>query len=52
MLPFQIDDASTLCTNQAAEMDGGAEDGEAKGNVVKQDVRLNNRIIDLRVPTN
>lgn len=52
MLPFQIDDASTLCTNQAAEMDGGADEGDAKSNVVKQDVRLNNRIIDLRVPTN
>ena len=42
-------------TNQAAE-DGGAEeeqkDGEKANIVVKQDVRLNNRIIDLRVPTN
>jgi aspartyl-tRNA synthetase len=51
MLPFQIDDASTLCTNQAAEDAVGGE-GESKGTVVKQDVRLNNRIIDLRVPTN
>lgn len=43
-----------MVTNQEAE-DGGAneeqKDGE-KAVVVKQDVRLNNRIIDLRVPTN
>jgi aspartyl-tRNA synthetase len=44
-------------TNQAAE-DGGAggeeetKEGEKKGAVVKQDIRLNNRIIDLRVPAN
>ena len=43
--------------NQAAE-DGGAGAEESKdseksaGAVVKQDIRLNNRIIDLRVPTN
>jgi len=48
MLPFQIDDASVLCTNQAAE-DGDGDEG-SKG--VSQDVRLNNRVIDLRVPTN
>jgi len=53
MLPFQIDDASKLCLNQAAEdQDLGEESKEDKGTVVKQDVRLNNRIIDLRVPTN
>merc|ERR1712086_983895 len=28
------------------------EKGAKKGAVVKQDIRLNNRIIDLRVPTN
>jgi prolyl-tRNA editing enzyme YbaK/EbsC (Cys-tRNA(Pro) deacylase) len=51
ILPFQIDDASTLCTNQAAE--DAAEGGDdSKGTMVKLDVRLNNRIIDLRVPTN
>jgi hypothetical protein len=44
--------------NQAAEDgqtgDNGEEskEGGEKMAVVKQDVRLNNRIIDLRVPTN
>ena len=56
MLPFQIDDASRLVTNQEEEMGGGPAQEEEKGGekmtVVKQDVRLNNRIIDLRVPTN
>lgn len=55
MLPFQLDDASRLVTNQAAEAgeaEGAADTGEAKAAVVKQDVRLNNRVIDLRVPTN
>ena len=39
-------------------MGGGAadkeetKDGEKKGAVVNQDIRLNNRIIDLRVPAN
>jgi hypothetical protein len=28
------------------------KDGEKKGAVVNQDIRLNNRIIDLRVPAN
>ena len=57
MLPFQIDDASRVVLDQTAE-DGGAQDDDKKGKnepkaaVVKQDVRLNNRIIDLRVPTN
>lgn len=50
MLPFQIDDASALCTNQAAE--DAAEGDDSKGTIVRQDTRLNNRIIDLRVPTN
>lgn len=61
MLPFQIDDASVLVTNQAAEGIGSApnegeeekkEDENAGRAVVKQNVRLDNRIIDLRVPTN
>ena len=55
MLPFQIEDASRLVTNQAAEAgenEGIKEEGDTKAAVVKQDVRLNNRIIDLRVPTN
>mmetsp|Transcript_34682 Transcript_34682/g.53156 ORF Transcript_34682/g.53156 Transcript_34682/m.53156 type:complete len:647 (-) Transcript_34682:292-2232(-) len=56
ILPFQIDDASRLVTDQAAEEGGAtgeeAKEGEGKGAVVKQDIRLNNRIIDLRVPTN
>ena len=54
ILPFQIDDANRLCLNQAEE-DGVQEElkeGEVKGVVVKQDIRLNNRVIDLRVPTN
>ena len=54
ILPFQIDDASKICLDQAAEDKNDEEekgDGE-KSTVVKQDVRLNNRIIDLRVPTN
>ena len=43
--------------DQEAEIAGGnkeeeKKDGEAKSAVVYQDVRLNNRIIDLRVPTN
>lgn len=57
MLPFQIDDASRIVKDQTAEDAGPAEGGDTgdkKGKmvVVKQDVRLNNRIIDLRVPTN
>lgn len=57
ILPFQLEDASRKVTNQAAE-DGHADDkeeskeGGEKMAVVKQDVRLDNRIIDLRVPTN
>jgi len=63
MLPFQIDDASQVCLDQAAEglgsggQENKAEEEEEKGDkkktiVVNQDIRLNNRIIDLRVPTN
>ena len=55
MLPFQLEDASRKCENQEDEekkeekKDG---DGKTKAAFVGQDVRLNNRIIDLRVPTN
>lgn len=57
MLPFQIEDASRLVTDQAAEGTGGGDDKEElkegeKSVVVGQDIRLNNRVIDLRVPTN
>ena len=58
VLPFQLEDASRQVLDQAAEYgqakagdEEEKEDGE-KMPVVKQDVRLNNRIIDLRVPTN
>ena len=59
ILPFQIEDASRLVLDQEAEMNAGPKaageeekkDGESMP-VVGQDVRLNNRIIDLRVPTN
>jgi len=57
-LPFQIEDASRQVLDQEAESraGGGAgedeEEKEGKMPVVRQDVRLNNRIIDLRVPTN
>ena len=59
MLPFQIEDASRLVLNQADEGLGGGdkktdneEQKDGGGAVVKQDIRLNNRVIDLRVPTN
>ena len=55
VLPFQIEDASRLVTDQAAEDGAGGQEEQKDGEkvaVVKQDVRLNNRIIDLRVPTN
>ena len=62
MLPFQIEDASRLVTDQTAEGIGSGgdakkdqEEEKAEGEklaVVKQDIRLNNRIIDLRVPAN
>jgi len=58
-LPFQLEDASRKVLNQAAEdgLAGTSEPAEEtkegeKLAVVKQDVRLNNRIIDLRVPAN
>ena len=56
VLPFQIADASRQVLDQEAESRAGGGDGEENKNegqaVVRQDVRLNNRIIDLRVPTN
>lgn len=57
ILPFQIEDASRQCLNQAAEgigsdPTGPEEEKKEEGVVVKQNVRLDNRIIDLRVPTN
>jgi len=57
ILPFQLEDASRIVLDQkaedkpAAKDDEETKDGEAMP-VVRQDVRLNNRIIDLRVPTN
>lgn len=57
ILPFQIEDASRKCLNQAAEgigsdPTGAEEEKKDEGVVVKQNIRLDNRIIDLRVPTN
>lgn len=57
MLPFQLDDASVRVENQALEEEveehlNKEEAKEKHHAVVKQDVRLNNRIIDLRVPAN
>lgn len=57
MLPFQLEDASRQVLNQEAEMRVRNVEEENKGDeermaVVGQDVRLNNRVIDLRVPTN
>ena len=54
-LPMQIEDASRLVENQKAEAgknEGIEDNDEPKAAVVGQDVRLNNRVIDLRVPTN
>lgn len=55
-LPFQLEDASRQVLNQEAEMGKApAEEEKKEGDkmaVVYQDVRLNNRIIDLRVPAN
>lgn len=57
ILPFQIEDASRLVLDQEAESKVVEATEEEKKDpnampVVRQDVRLNNRIIDLRVPTN
>eukprot|EP00347_Sterkiella_histriomuscorum_P010186 403377277 len=54
MLPFQLDDASRKVENQEDEekQQHAEESKDGKLAVVGQDVRLNNRIIDLRVPAN
>jgi len=49
ILPFQLADASRRCENQ--ETEGDEKEGE-KFVVVSQDTRLDNRVIDLRVPAN
>jgi hypothetical protein len=55
-LPFQLEDASRRCENQEDEEKADAKREETKDEkavvVVGQDIRLNNRIIDLRVPSN
>lgn len=57
VLPFQIEDASRPVIDQEAEAKGPAageeekKDGDGQA-IVYQDVRLNARIIDLRVPAN
>lgn len=54
MLPFQLEDAMRRMENQEDE-EGAQEEakrGEKKAIIVKQDTRLNARIIDLRLPTN
>ena len=57
VLPFQIADAMTRCEDQEAEMTGAKKEEEEEEKkdqkvVVNQKVRLDNRVIDLRVPTN
>ncbi len=58
ILPFQLEDASRRVENQEDEekeapVKGKEESKDGKAiTVVGQDVRLNNRIIDLRVPAN
>ena len=56
MLPFQLEDAGRRVENQEDEekFEGkpGEESKDGKVTYVGQDVRLNNRIIDLRVPAN
>jgi len=51
-LPFQLVDAARQVLDQTLEMAVGGDTGDNKMPVVKQDVRLDNRIIDLRLPTN
>lgn len=55
-LPFQLEDASRKVENQEDEdkhpKEKEEESKDGKQAVVGQDTRLNNRIIDLRVPTN
>jgi hypothetical protein len=60
MLPFQLADAGRRVENQEDEekFESGKKDEESKADggdkpaYVGQDVRLDNRIIDLRVPAN
>jgi aspartyl-tRNA synthetase len=55
MLPFQLEDASRRVENQEDEEkapENKEESKDGKMAVVGQDVRLNNRVIDLRVPAN
>jgi len=56
MLPLQLEDAGRRVENQEDEEKFEAKPGEevkeGKVTYVGQDVRLNNRVIDLRVPTN
>jgi aspartyl-tRNA synthetase len=60
MLPFSIDEAGRRCENQEDEerTEAVVKNEESKEGSIKvtalvgQDVRLNNRIIDLRVPCN
>lgn len=57
MLPFQLEDASRPVANQEDEdrqpdPSKKEENKDEKGAIVGQDIRLNNRIIDLRVPSN
>lgn len=53
-LPFNIEDASRRCENQEKEDEEPQEEekGGKKKIIVKQETRLDNRIIDLRVPAN
>jgi aspartyl-tRNA synthetase len=52
-LPFNIEDASNVCLNQEKEDYVEEEEkGKKKRILVNQETRLDNRIIDLRVPAN
>jgi len=60
-LPFSLDDAIVRCEDQTLEGQGsgdveeekkGGDDEEKTRSIVNQKVRLDNRVIDLRVPTN
>ena len=56
ILPFQIEDAARRCENQEDEEKEeeikAADSKDGKVIQVGQEIRLNNRIIDLRVPSN
>lgn len=52
-LPFQIEDANQPMTLEEALAEGKESDKKKEGRArVSQDVRLNNRYIDLRIPVN